>query len=196
MYDGTLSANMIIALCGLRRCGKDTAANFLVSQHGYVHLKVAEKLKHMVRDLFDFTEEQVETNMKEVVDPRWGVSPRKVMQFFGTEIMQHKIQEVIPGIGRTFFVRSLLHEMSKTSKPIVISDMRFIHEYEMIKLQYPTLHVIEIQRSLCVQDTHASEQEYRAIPKDFVIANNATPEELHQKIREILIKLDDPMSTK
>lgn len=172
---------MIIALCGLRRCGKDTVAHFLASRHGFEHVKIAEKLKRMVKDLFDFTDDQLETDAKELVDPRWGVSPRKLMQFFGTEIMQEKIQEVLPHVGRNFFVQRLLLELPKKTKPLVISDMRFLHEYNALKCHAP-ITVVEIQRPLCVQDPHKSEQEYVHIPKDFVLHNHTSVTDLYSQV--------------
>jgi hypothetical protein len=57
---------MIIGISGLAGSGKDTAADFLVQDHGFVRVALADKLKRVCRDVFDFTEEQL-----------WGPSSRR-----------------------------------------------------------------------------------------------------------------------
>lgn len=50
---------MIIALSGLAGTGKDTAADMLVRNHGFVKVALADPLKRICRDVFDFTDEQL-----------------------------------------------------------------------------------------------------------------------------------------
>ena len=90
----------IIAICGAKRSGKDVLASHIVNKYGYTRLSFAEPLKHIVKLLFDFNDQQVgliegSNDEKDTLDERWGISPRKALQFVGTEILQNKIQELL-----------------------------------------------------------------------------------------------------
>jgi hypothetical protein len=50
---------MIIALSGLSGTGKDTAADILVRNHGFVKVSLADPLKRICRDVFNFTDDQL-----------------------------------------------------------------------------------------------------------------------------------------
>lgn len=164
---------MIIAICGSRRAGKDTLARYLCEKYNYEHLKIAGKLKQILHELFGFSHEQMETDAKEDIDPRWGVSPRKVMQFVGTEMFQYKLQELLPQVGREFWIKSLLETIQKKKTNIVISDLRFIHEYQALRQFTPKLYVIRIERNNTpIDTTHSSETEYLSIPANRIVQND------------------------
>lgn len=50
---------MIIGISGLAGSGKDTAADFLVKNHGFVRIGLADPLKRICKEVFDFTDEQL-----------------------------------------------------------------------------------------------------------------------------------------
>jgi hypothetical protein len=50
---------MIVGLCGQAGAGKDTVADFLVKNHGFVKVALADPLKRICRDVFAFTDEQL-----------------------------------------------------------------------------------------------------------------------------------------
>jgi len=186
----------IIAICGAKRSGKDVLAKHLVATRGFKKLSFAEPLKKAVKELFNFNDIQVgidEENAvgdeKEIIDERWGISPRKALQFFGTEIMQHSINELIPNTNRGFFADILLSRISGNScDSYVISDMRFLHEYNklksltkardacsliVVKISRPAVNISEVKR-----DTHISENEYIDIPYDVEIINDGAISDL------------------
>ena len=106
----------IIAICGAKRSGKDVLASHIVNKYGYTRLSFAEPLKHIVKLLFDFNDQQVgliegSNDEKDTLDERWGISPRKALQFVGTEILQNKIQELLPNIKRDYFANILLSKI-------------------------------------------------------------------------------------
>lgn len=178
----------LIAICGSKRSGKDTIANYLVEKHGYQNIKIAENLKTIVKELFNFTNDQVgESDDKDVIDKTWNITPRQALQFLGTEVMQYKIQELLPHIGRKFWINSLIKSLDPNKK-YVVSDMRFVHEYE--ELAKLNVYVIKVFRPAIVQeDTHSSETEYKTIPENLCIINDTT-------IPDMLIKLNDTLSCK
>jgi hypothetical protein len=57
---------MIIGVSGLAGAGKDTVADYLVSNHGFVKIALADPLKRICKDVFDFTDEQL-----------WGPSEKR-----------------------------------------------------------------------------------------------------------------------
>lgn len=175
----------VIAICGFKRTGKDTVANYIANKYNYHKCRIAEPLKQICKYLFDLRDEQMEDDEKELVDERWGVSPRKIMQFFGTEIMQKEIQKVIPSIDRNFWINKFIHQQQSHCKPIVISDLRFMHEYNALYKEYgDKLIVIKIlkQQYDRVNDTHVSETEWENIPATYEIENNSTLEVLYKKV--------------
>jgi hypothetical protein len=193
----------IIAICGEKRSGKDVLAEHLVRNHGYTKISFADPLKKVVKTLFNFSDIQVGIDEgenagceKDTVDDRWGISPRQALQFFGTEVLQYKIQELLPTINRDFFAESLVSRIKATSiQKYVINDLRFLHEYQKLKETteaaeaYEVL-IIRIVRPRiidnivtvddigwgCNTSQHISEKEYLNIPYDFEIVNDSTIE--------------------
>lgn len=178
-------APKLVAICGAKRSGKDTIAGHLVDTRGYRRLAFADPMKHIVGYLFGFSRSQMETDEKDESDARWNISPRQALQFFGTEMMQYKIQELLPDVGRLFWVKRLSAEIERDGL-YVISDLRFVHEYEELKKE--GAYVIRVERPTVEQsDAHASEQDYKNIPADLVLINDSD-------VASLLIKLDDALS--
>lgn len=163
----------IIAICGYRRSGKDTVADILSEKYLFKKIKIAYKLKEIVKVLFDFNDFQLEIEKKDIIDPRWNTSPRQIMQFFGTDIMQFKIQEIMPHIGRSFFIESLINYINTqtTINKWVISDLRFVHEWKCLQ-KYNTFIIRVENDNIPKIDTHISETEWLDITPDLIIKNN------------------------
>lgn len=173
----------IIAICGAKRSGKDVLAKCLINTYNYEKLSFAEPLKKAVKELFNFNDIQVGIdeenaigNEKDIIDDRWGITPRKALQYFGTEIMQYKMNELIPNINRGFFADILLSKIVE-NKNYVISDLRFLHEYEKIKGL--NIVIIKVVRPSLVKirDIHISENEYEQIPCNIEVLNEGTIED-------------------
>lgn len=195
----------IIAICGAKRCGKDVLAEHLVNKYNYERVAFANPLKVAVKNLFNFDDDQVGigkdegTDRKDIVDERWGITPRAALQFFGTEIMQEKIQELLPNMKRNFFANTLKNYIenagnSENDKRYVISDLRFIHEYEML-LNMPNINIKDItivrvirpsENRTKEQDPHVSELEYVDIPYDIIMINNGTIDDYIRRFEQII----------
>lgn len=180
----------IIGVCGFKRSGKDTIADYIVSHYGFTKLRFADPLKQMCKHLFDFIDDQLESDLKEAVDERWGCTPRKAMQFLGTEIMQYKINELLPGIDRGFWVKKMINTINHTpSDNIIISDLRFLHEYYALKEEYKNdFKVIKIYKDhgSRFDDSHASEVEWRSIPHEHHVNNDSSIADLYTSVDTIL----------
>jgi hypothetical protein len=176
----------IIAISGFKRSGKDLLANYISKKYDYEHVKISEKLKDICKILFDFTDDQLEKDIKEEIDPRWNISPRKCMQFIGTEIMQFKVQELLPEINRKFWIKSLLNSLDPNKK-YVISDLRFKHEYEELKkLDSLIVRIDTNNNNLLNTDDHVSEQEFKSINADIILLNDLVSDNM---LKDFDIKL-------
>ena len=187
----------IIAVCGYKRSGKDTIAKYLNKKYNYKHLKITYKLKECLKLLFDLRDHELETDKKEKINKKWNVTPRKLMQFIGTEIFQYKIQEILPDIDKKFWIKTFLTDSlvnnlrNKKDFHIVISDIRFIHEYEELKNLNIPISVIKVTNDNIMIDSneelHISEREFIKIPYDKEILNNSTFDDMYKKIDEYII---------
>ena len=192
--------HMIIALCGRRRSGKDVIASHLVDEHAFSHHKIAQPLKDALSVLFGFTSDELESSLKEEIHPDWGVSPRTLMQYIGTDIFRDHIQHILPGINADFWIKRALVPI-KTLEKVVISDLRFLNEYLYLRQMCgKQLIVVRLNRfdtednSTC--GVHISEREFEQIPADVVIKNNGTIVELIAQINAYINQIatiDDPL---
>lgn len=94
---------MIIGFSGLARVGKDTAADYLVSDYGFVKVALADPIKRIARDVYNFSYEQLWGDLKDIEDERYprpiqgltptnGVgflTPRHALEILGTEAVRH-----------------------------------------------------------------------------------------------------------
>lgn len=176
----------VIALYGKKRSGKDTVADIFCQVYGYKKIKIAELLKLMMKLLFDFDDDQLENHKKEIIDIRWGITPRNAMQFVGTEMMQYKLSELLPDTNRNFFINNLCRKYldPKSNDKFVISDLRFRHEYEILKNKYNT-HIIKIIRPIIsdCQDHHTSECDMETFHIDKTIMNDGDLDALKNLIK-------------
>jgi hypothetical protein len=188
----------IVCLCGYKRSGKDYVANLLRENHGYRHMQIAHRLKETLRVMFGFNDDQLHGAFKETVDPVWKITPRRAMEFMGTEIGQYDMQKFIPGIGRNFWIRSLIQDPGLSSaSSVVISDLRFAHEIDELKRAFPNraVCVVRIENPMVgLNSTHPSETTVDRLTVDLVFRNDKTvyaetAEDVARLEREILSKI-------
>lgn len=183
---------MIVAICGAKRCGKDTVASML--QHRMEpcrHLKIAQPLKDMCGIMFGWSPKHLEDDEKDQVDAKWGISPRDAMKFIGTEMMQYKIQELLPEIGRNFWIKQLINKIN-VGENIIISDLRFVHEFLMIKAHFPNAVIVKVMKQTAAAatttDLHSSEVEWKDIVEDVLIDNHGSLEDLRAQVDQINVR--------
>lgn len=181
---------MIIGVLGRKGSGKDTIADHIVKKYNFEKMQFAEPLKNACKVLFDFTDEQLYGSLKETIDPQWGVTPRHVLQYVGTDMFRNHINGLIPNTDNNFWVNLMKNkylkkcEQDKNTK-VIVSDVRFQNEIDIIhKLNGK---VIKLMRpSLSNNDAHESEKNIDLLDGDFTIINDGTLEELYSKVDKIL----------
>lgn len=140
---------LIIGFMGLKQSGKTTAAEVLTQSNPYdiCLTSFAYYLKKAVKELFLFTDAQMsDPVLKEIVDPRWGKSPRQIMQLFGTDFVRKMIKE-------DFWVQRMLSFIDETAaKVFVVDDVRFSEEAQICDYLFAVYRDGQINR-----DAHESE---------------------------------------
>jgi hypothetical protein len=134
---------MIFGICGFQSSGKDTLANYLITEYGFIKFSFASKLKDIIAIMFCWPRDKLEgltkqdREWRETVDSWWAeklgittLTPRYVMQYFATDLFRNHFHTDI-------WVNILENELNKclASNPnqhIVISDCRFSNEIDMI----------------------------------------------------------------
>lgn len=134
---------MIIGLSGLVGSGKDSTANIIIKNHdNWVKTSFAKAMKDAVAGMYGLPRELLEGDTLESREWReqpnefWseklgieGLTPRKILQNFGTELVRKNVDS-------SFWVFRSEYELQKLEaegKNVLITDVRFPNEAEMIK---------------------------------------------------------------
>mgnify|MGYP000094164127 CR=1 FL=1 len=110
----------IIGLVGRARVGKDTVASFFSKTHD--RRRFSQPMKDAIKALYGWNDLVLETNLKDVQDPIWGLTPRQAMV--------HMAETTKKFVSKDFFVQRLFNQWN--GEPIVISDVRFENEIRAI----------------------------------------------------------------
>ena len=186
---------LIVGFTGRAKSGKSTAANALGTwlYHNYcipVNVKAFADPIREIGNIFGFTDHQMSfQDLKEKVDERWGISPRKFMQLVGSEMfrthicpdawVKHMFEIGIPEWVNNVKERSEYNFdrvcADKSVYACMIGDVRFKNEAEAIQERGGI--IVRINRpgvdsiSNGVQN-HVSEKEFDLIHADIVVTND------------------------
>jgi hypothetical protein len=135
-------ANMgtIIALSGKSGSGKDAFADVLVATGYYARIGFADSLKKAARQIFRFSHEQIYGHLKNVVDPRWGFTPRHAMQGLGQGVRER--------VGESVWMQALINALDPAHN-YVVTDVRYLNELEALKATGAKLIRIERPNNPC-----------------------------------------------
>ncbi len=199
---------MLIGIVGLIGSGKDTVAERLVKKHGFVKDSFAKSLKDAVSAMFNWDREMLEGNTessrhwREQPDTFWSekfgkpVTPRWVLQHFGTEVMRGNMYDSI-------WVDSCIGRYK--GQNTVISDTRFPNEVKKIREHGGIIILVKrgddpewftnyVEGNIEPTGIHSSEYAWAKEEFDYVIENNGTKEQLSAKIDELLVSNKIPYS--
>jgi len=130
---------MLIGIAGQIASGKDTIAEYLITNKGFRRMSFAEPLKDAVSAIFGWDRELLEGNTvesrewRDQVDEWWAtrlnirhLTPRWVLQQWGTEVGRRAFHDDI-------WIASIENKLRSITDNIVISDCRFPNEIKAIK---------------------------------------------------------------
>lgn len=174
---------LLIGITGKKNAGKDTIADHLVSQHGFIKHSFAAPLKDACRTLFLLTDEQLtDPIQKEEMDARWKITPRRLFQIVGTDMMR-------TAFGDDFWIRHIDHWiLEERPERLVVPDVRFPNEAAWIKKNGGVLIRVRSFPSATTDDNHASETMSDEIIADIEIQNDKTAgiESLHKQVDDYI----------
>lgn len=161
----------LIGIAGKAGSGKDTVAGYLCNAYGFVRYGLADPIKQML-DVIGVDCRNPDT--KELVDPVFMASPRRMAQTLGTEWGRHLVHPDIWLIVAGRFVDAV-------RRPVVISDVRFENEAAWIRARGG--HVWHLLRSSAAPvEAHVSEVGVSFRHGDGVLVNDGTMSLLRQRI--------------
>ena len=203
---------MLIGITGLISSGKDTAADYLVTFHGFKRLSFASSLKDAVASVFGWDRTLLEGSTRasrqwrEQVDPWWAdrlniphLTPRYILQQWGTDVLRANFHDEI-------WVASVENRLRNTTDDVVITDCRFANEIKAIKRAggitmrtnrgpNPDWYDIAVEYNggdslsaftLNSLGIHASEYSSVGLDYDYHIDNNGTIDDLHHQINRVI----------
>lgn len=169
---------MLIGFTGQAHSGKDTAASHLVNgPRRYKQYAFAQPMKEACKVIFGWDERHVNGVLKDVVDPRYGTSPRKALQTLGTEWGRDIINPSI------WLIRAQI-EIAK-HRDLVITDVRFDNEAELIRSSGGIIVKVTREDTTGVM-AHSSEAGIKWELIKHVVTNNGTITDLHVWINLIV----------
>lgn len=210
----------ILGIAGLKGSGKDTIGDIICkNKSNWVKMSFADTLKDIVSILFGWDRDMVEGSThqsrewREIPDKFWSEklsvewTPRKALQYLGTELFRNHLNQNI-------WVDSLEKKIENTDKSVVITDVRFENEMEMIRklggkiwrvergvlpewfkkveswnvdkenLKYDIPYFVTE-----IKNIHESEWRWIGVDKpDKIIYNNGTIEDLEKEIINLIAK--------
>ena len=181
---------ILIGLAGNKRAGKDTFYNYVKNNinQDVISFSFAKPVKDICNILFSLNDEQLYGNEKELVDERYNMSARTIMQRLGTELFRDKFSEVFPELnyGNKIWVKVLENKLKKyinTDQVIFITDVRFKEEFELIK-KYNGINIKIVRGDLKSVDTHISENDLKGKNFDYTVENK-TLNSYYKNINEL-----------
>ena len=127
----------IISLSGLEGSGKN-AVGAILAEQGFQELSFSSALKDALSVIFGWPREMLEGRTdesrawRESADERWSarlgseVTPRSMMQRFGTEVMRETLH-------RDIWVLALQARIENETRDVVVTDARFFNELRLIR---------------------------------------------------------------
>jgi len=192
---------MLIGVVGLIGSGKDTVSDRLAQKHGFRKDSFAKSLKDAVSSMFNWDRDMLEGKTKESREWRekpdafWSqrfgkdVTPRWVLQHFGTEVMRQNMHDAI-------WIDSCMARYD--GRPTVIADTRFENEIKTIREMGGKIVLVKrgadpdwftdyVEGNVIPQHIHSSEYAWAKSEYDHLIENNGTKEELYNKVDDLIV---------
>ena len=150
---------MLIGIHGKAGVGKDTAAAILIGAYGGRRFAFADPVREIAAKLFDLDVQDFDTQEKKaLVDDRWNMSRRTMLQFVGTELVRQNLSD------RHWIKLLHLRRQHHKNGNHYITDCRFQNELDYVVQQGGfILHIASDSRSAIKygssEAAHASESE-------------------------------------
>ena len=170
----------LIGLTGPARAGKDTAGTVIKWIQGWETYALASPIKETMNGLFGWDGRHSFGELKEVIDPDWGFSPRQAYQLFGTEFGR--------SLREDLWLRMAEVKYRKQGS-LIITDIRFENEASFIRQNGGI--IIHVSRKDCEKvNAHSSEAGIAWNARDMTIPNDGTIEDFKSKVKDLINLID------
>jgi len=178
----------IILLSGYAGSGKDTVADILV-KYGFVKYSVAENVKRYSSSYhgFNYDLTQTQEGKTTLVKSNKTGEIKTVRQFLIRDSLLNKTTNN----DQSYWAKQLSKEMLQTNPDkVVISDWRYIEEYEYLKIIFPEADFlkVKVKRASVKPIDDPSEHQLDMVESDIEIANNSDKNSLIKECEELLRK--------
>lgn len=190
----------LIGICGHASAGKDTVGDYLNQTRDNTYkLSFADSLKEAAAAMFGIpVMEFYNPKYKESPNNFWGISPRQIAQFFGTELVRENLGRLLPDVAENFWITRMVNRITgEGDQPeyteddvVIIPDVRFQNEYDWVISQGGI--IIHLTRDGANGRVgipgHASEAEinFTSPERTYMLDNNSTKEVLHEKVDKLI----------
>ena len=196
-----MEPRILLAFAGKMYTGKDTSADIWVNKYkqyaesvralqctnmtqplirGYKRLAFADGIKSICKQLFDLTEQDVNTpDGKKKLIPLYDKTVRELLQGVGEGLRQSISQNI--WVYNTMQLIDKILQFDQAN--ILVTDVRYINELNALKARGFTM--IKLVRNTGVIDNHPSEKELSDRLFDCVIDNNGSIADLEAKLLEL-----------
>jgi len=113
----------IIGLVAPKQSGKSEVAKILVEDYGFTRIAFADTIKDVASIVYALSNRQLYGDAKEIIDERYGLTPRFIMQKIGSEVCRQ--------IHLDTWLMSWQRKANDCEK-VVVEDVRFDNEIEWI----------------------------------------------------------------
>jgi len=206
LRNNTNQPSIVIGLGYKKQSGKDTVADMLVKDHGFVKLSFAAPLKELCALITDRCYDIIDQETYHsglfawlskfgspgvlVINSLYACDYAKfcVPQGSTTDVCNAKQRNLLQYIGtdlirgyrEDFWVDALFN--GPLPDKLVVSDMRFANEFSRVETcGYPVL----VNRNTGLTDNHESENNLNSTDWSYVIDNNGTLEELAEQVDDL-----------
>lgn len=173
----------LIGVAGPAGSGKDTVADFICSERGYIKYSLAAPMKAAVNGMLAAAGcEVINFNDRKVKEARHsllGCSPRRFLQLFGTDFARNMINDSIWLNHANHFI----NKQSARGYGIVVPDIRYPNESSWLRERGGKLiHVI--RPGVGAVEAHISEAGVEVVDGDIVVINDGSLNTLFSKVRD------------
>lgn len=187
----------LIGVIGRKQHGKNSVGRALALA-GYVEDSFAAPLKAAVKVALGMSEDQVDGDLKETVDDRYGITPRHAMQTLGTEWGRDRICDDV-WIRAAMDRHRVRREVAEGNPDdwvlcngtafagTILTDVRFHNEAAAIR-DAGGVVIYVVRPGLDTDDNHASERDIEDIAAEFgtyIVRNDGDLEMLYAKVAEL-----------
>lgn len=176
---------MIIGLAGRAGAGKDTVAKVINDHIEAVLIAFAQPVRDAVVAAFRLSWDQVlDPVLKEEIIPDFGLSPRQLLQRFGTEFARNMVSQDVWIIVARRRMKTLLDTYPQAS--VVFTDLRFENERAWLRSIGAEIWHIDRPGVSTAHSGHPSETPLIRYPDELIVPNTGTKEELYARVRTLL----------